>query len=114
MIMVAVVLVLATVLLALFVEPFVPIWGGPESPVWVYMLGIICGVISLLGGTWLVVRGRPESERAAYYLGVCFAVLGLVIPLWFGLFLLVNVLALVLTLPYAVGLVGLVILLRRP
>ncbi len=113
-IVVALALVLATVLIAVLVEPFTPIWGGPESPVWVDTLGIICGVISLLGGTWLIVRGRPETERAAYYVGACFGVLGLVIPLWFGLFLLVNVLALVLTLPYAVGIVGLVIRLRRP
>lgn len=113
-IVVAVALVLATVLLAFFVEPFTPVWGGPESPVWVAVLGIACGVVSVLGGTWLIFRGRPESGRAAYFVGVCFAVLGLVIPLWFGLWLLVNVLALVLTLPYALGIVGLVIRLRRP
>ena len=65
-IVVAVVLVLATVLLALFVKPFVPIWGGPEVyfPVWVYTpSGSICGVISLLERD-VAHRPRAPEEQA--------------------------------------------------
>ena len=112
-IVVALALIVATALIALFGEPFAPMLGVAQSPVWVDVLGMVCSAVSLLGGTRLIVGGRPATGRTAYFVGVGFATVGAAIPLWFGLFVLVNVLAVVMTVPYALGLVGLVIRLRR-
>jgi hypothetical protein len=80
---------------------------------WAAALAIGCGLVTLVGGIFLIARARPETERTSYFVGTTGAVLALAIPLWVGLGMLVGMLTVLLTLPYAVGLVGFFVWVRR-
>jgi hypothetical protein len=87
--------------------------GAPELSDWAGALAIGCALVSLVGGIFLIVRSRPKEERTSYLVGVTGASLALVIPLWCGLWLVADLLAVVLTIPYAVGLVGFFVWMRH-
>ena len=89
-------------------------WGAPPLSDWAAALAIGCGLVSLVGGIRLILRSRPPEERTSYFVGVTGASLALVIPLWCALWLIADLLAVVLTIPYAIGLVGFFVWMRHP
>jgi hypothetical protein len=105
--------VAATLVLSRATESWEPMWGASELSGWAAALAIGCGLASLVGGIRLIARARPETERTSYFVGATGAVLALVIPLWIALGLLVGPLSVLLTIPYAVGLVGFFVWMRH-
>jgi hypothetical protein len=104
----------ATLVLSHATESWGPVWGGSELSGWTAALAIGTGLASLIGGVRLIVRARPETERTSYFVATTGAMLALMIPLWIALGLLVGMLAVLLTIPYAVGLVGFFVWMRHP
>ena len=113
MVFVALGLVAASLLLSRATESWGPMWGAPELSDWAAALAIGCALVSLVGGIFLIVGARPETERTSYFVGTTGATLALVIPLWIGLGRLVGLLAVLLTVPYAVGFVGFFVWMRH-
>jgi hypothetical protein len=105
--------VAATVVLSHATESWEPMWGASELSGWAAALAIGCGLVSLVGGIVLIARARPETQRTSYFVGITGGTLALVIPLWIGLGLLVGMLAVLLTIPYAIGVVGFFVWMRH-
>jgi hypothetical protein len=112
-VLVALGVVAATLVLSRATESWEPVWGASELSGWAAALAIGSGLASLIGGIRLVVRARPEIDRTSYFVGTTGAMLALVIPLWIVLGLLIGMLAVLLTIPYAVGLVGFFVWMRH-
>jgi hypothetical protein len=112
-VLVALALVAATLALSPAAGSWLPAWGAPELSGRAAALAIGCALVGLVGGIFLIVRARPATERLSYYIGATAAALALMIPLWIGLGRLVGLLTVVLTVPYAVGLVGFVVWMRH-
>ena len=111
--LVAVVLAAAPILLSPAVGEFKPIWGAPVLPTWTAWVAIACALVSLIGGVRLINQGRQGTDGTSYYVMVTGATLAVTIPVWVGLFWLVNLLSFILVLPYALGIVGLAVRIRR-
>lgn len=106
-------LVAAALVLSRATKSWGPMWGASELSDWAAALAIGCSFVSLVGGICLIARARPETARTSYFVGTTGAALALVIPLWIGLGRLVGLLGVLLTVPYAVGLVGFFVWMRR-
>jgi hypothetical protein len=104
----------APFLLAHSAGDFEPVWLAPSMPAWTALAGILCAVVALAGGIVLIVRSRPAIDRAAHYIGAVVGTLIAIIPFWALLWRLVNLLAVLMTIPYSIGLPGLVLWMRRP
>jgi hypothetical protein len=94
------------------IGPFDPVWGGQEPPLWACLVLVAFALVGMVGGAFLLLRAAPAANRASYYIGAIFSIPAVSLPLWFALFWVVNIFAVMLTLPYAVGTVGLIAWLR--
>ena len=113
LILVTLVLAAAPALLSPAVGPFEPVWGGSVLPTWTAWVATACALVSLVGGVRLVKQGRRGSDRASYYVKVAGGTLALAVPVWVGLFWLVNLLSFILVLPYTLGIVGVAVRIHR-
>ena len=76
-------------------------------PTWAAAAALACAAATLAGGITLIRCARPaRGARASYYLAVAGGAAIAIVPLWPALFWCVQLLAVVLVIPYAIGLVG--------
>ena len=109
----ALLLALGPLVLKPAIGPFEPTWGGHVPATWAVLILLAFGVVAFSGGLLLIARSRPAGNRASYYVGAAFGTLVAIVPVGLALFWSVNVFAIFLALPYAIGSVGLVAWLRR-